>query len=55
MIHRGVKVICANGDDLTVTDDPMRTAMRQFAGVFSQLEKARLVAKLAVRTGEEAC
>ena len=47
MVQRGVKVICANGDDLTVTDHPMRTAMRQFAGVFSQLEKARLVAKLA--------
>jgi DNA invertase Pin-like site-specific DNA recombinase len=46
MIQRGVKVICANGDDLTVTDDPMRKAMRQIAGAFSELEKSRLVAKL---------
>jgi DNA invertase Pin-like site-specific DNA recombinase len=30
----------------TVTDDPMKVAMRQIAGTFAQLEKARLVAKL---------
>jgi len=34
------------GDDLTVTDDHMKVAMRQIAGTFAQLEKARLVAKL---------
>ena len=39
-------VITANGDDLTETDDHMKVAMRQIAGAFSQLEKARLVAKL---------
>lgn len=36
----------ATGDDLTSTNDPMKVAMRQIAGAFSQLEKARLVAKL---------
>jgi DNA invertase Pin-like site-specific DNA recombinase len=42
----GMRVLAANGDDLTETDDPMKVAMRQIAGAFSQLEKARLVAKL---------
>jgi DNA invertase Pin-like site-specific DNA recombinase len=42
----GMRVITANGDDLTETDDHMKVAMRQIAGAFSQLEKARLVAKL---------
>ncbi|MBS0242153.1 MAG: recombinase family protein [Proteobacteria bacterium] len=46
MIGRGVKVITANGDDQTITDDPMRKAMRQIAGAFSELEKSRLVGKL---------
>jgi DNA invertase Pin-like site-specific DNA recombinase len=32
--------------DLTVTDDHLKVAMRQIAGVFAQLEKARLVSKL---------
>jgi hypothetical protein len=41
-----MRVITANGDDLTETDDHMKVAMRQIAGAFSQLEKARLVAKL---------
>ena len=41
-----MKVIAANGDDLTETEDEMKIAMRQIAGVFSQLEKARLVKKL---------
>ena len=43
---RGVRVLASNGDDLTATDDPMKVAMRQIAGAFAQLEKARLVAKL---------
>jgi DNA invertase Pin-like site-specific DNA recombinase len=42
----GMRIVTANGDDLTETDDPMKVAMRQIAGSFSQLEKARLVAKL---------
>jgi DNA invertase Pin-like site-specific DNA recombinase len=42
----GMRVLAANGDDLTETTDPMKVAMRQIAGAFSQLEKARLVAKL---------
>jgi DNA invertase Pin-like site-specific DNA recombinase len=46
MIGREVKVIAANGDNLTETTDPMRIAMRQIAGAFMQLEKTRLVDKL---------
>jgi DNA invertase Pin-like site-specific DNA recombinase len=46
LIKRGMHVITASGDDLSVTDDPMKVAMRQIAGTFAQLEKARLVAKL---------
>ena len=42
----GVRVLTSRGDDLTDSDDEMR-AMRQIAGVFSQLEKTRLVKKLA--------
>jgi DNA invertase Pin-like site-specific DNA recombinase len=48
LIKLGVRVLTATGDDLTDTDDPMKVAMRQIAGAFSQLEKARLVAKLRV-------
>ena len=46
LIKLGMKVLTANGDDLTVTDDHMKVAMRQIAGAFAQLEKARLVVKL---------
>jgi DNA invertase Pin-like site-specific DNA recombinase len=46
MIARKVRVLTTSGDDLTVTDDPFKIAMRQIAGTFAQLEKARLVGKL---------
>jgi len=46
LIERGVRVLTSSGDDLTNTDDPFKVAMRQIAGAFAQLEKARLVAKL---------
>lgn len=46
LIKRGVKVYASNGDELTATDDPMKKAMRQIAGTFAELEKARLVSKL---------
>jgi DNA invertase Pin-like site-specific DNA recombinase len=46
LISRGVRVLTANGDDLTDTSDPSRVMMRQIAGAFHQYEKARLVAKL---------
>lgn len=46
LIKLGMRVLTANGDDLTETDDHMKVAMRQIAGAFAQLEKARLVAKL---------
>jgi hypothetical protein len=39
----------ASGDDLTETDDPFEVAMRQIAGVFAQLGKARLVYRVARR------
>src|SRR5215469_6342771 len=46
LIARQVKVFAANGDELTETEDEMRKAMRQIAGVFAELEKTRLVKKL---------
>src|SRR4029079_14474124 len=46
LIARGVRVLTANGDDLTDSSDPSRVMMRQIAGAFLQYEKARLVAKL---------
>jgi DNA invertase Pin-like site-specific DNA recombinase len=46
LINRGVRVLTANGDDLTDSSDPSRVMMRQIAGAFHQYEKARLVAKL---------
>jgi DNA invertase Pin-like site-specific DNA recombinase len=46
LIKRGVRVLTANGDDLTDSSDPSRTMMRQIAGSFAEYEKARLVAKL---------
>jgi DNA invertase Pin-like site-specific DNA recombinase len=46
LIKLGIRVLTVTGDDLTSTNDPMKVAMRQIAGAFSQLEKARLVAKL---------
>jgi DNA invertase Pin-like site-specific DNA recombinase len=46
LIERGVRVLTASGDDLTASEDPFKVAMRQIAGVFAQLEKARLVGKL---------
>lgn len=47
LVSLGVRVLTASGDDLTDSDDEFRVAMRQIMGVFSQLEKARLVKKLA--------
>lgn len=46
LIKREVRVLTANGDDLTDTSDPSRVMMRQIAGSFHEYEKARLVAKL---------
>ena len=46
LIKRGVRVLTANGDDLTDSSDPSRKMMRQIAGAFDEYEKARLVAKL---------
>jgi DNA invertase Pin-like site-specific DNA recombinase len=46
LVERGVRVVTASGDDLTATDDHFKVAMRQIAGAFAQLEKARLVSKL---------
>ena len=50
LVGLGVRVLTAGGDDLTDSDDEFRVVMRQIMGVFSQLEKTRLVKKLkAVR------
>jgi DNA invertase Pin-like site-specific DNA recombinase len=46
MQQRGVRVVAANGDDLTNNSDPARVVMRQVAGAFVQYEKARLNGKL---------
>ena len=46
LIKRGMRVLTANGDDLTDSSDPSRKMMRQIAGAFHEYEKARLVAKL---------
>lgn len=46
LVSLGVRVLTSRGDDLTESDDEMRISMRQLAGVFSQLEKTRLVKKL---------
>jgi DNA invertase Pin-like site-specific DNA recombinase len=46
LITRGVRVLTANGDDLTDSSDPSPKMMRQIAGAFHEYEKARLVAKL---------
>jgi DNA invertase Pin-like site-specific DNA recombinase len=46
LIKRGVRVLTANGDDLTDSSDPSRKMMRQIAGSFAEYEKARRVAKL---------
>src|SRR6516164_1253989 len=40
LIKLGVRVLTANGDDMTETDDHMKVAMRQIAGTFAQLEGA---------------
>src|SRR3954469_841738 len=46
LIKRGVRVLTANGDDLTDDSDPSRKMMRQIAGAFAEYEKAHLIAKL---------
>jgi DNA invertase Pin-like site-specific DNA recombinase len=46
MQKRGVRVVTASGVDLTSSEDPDRTMMRQVAGAFAEYEKARLVGKL---------
>jgi DNA invertase Pin-like site-specific DNA recombinase len=35
LVSRNVRVLTANGDDLTNTDDPFKAAMRQMAGAFA--------------------
>lgn len=46
LISRSVRLLTANGDDLTASEDPSRKMMRQIAGAFAEYEKARLVSKL---------
>ena len=47
LIERGVTLYTATGENLTNTDDEMKVAFRQIAMAFAQLEKTRLVKKLA--------
>jgi len=47
LTQRAVRLLTANGDDLTDTRDPSRKMMRQVAGAFAEYEKTRLVEKLA--------
>ena len=46
--HRGAQVFCADSGEVLPDDqeDPMRTAMRQMAGVFSQLDRAMIAKRL---------
>jgi len=44
---RGVRLLASNGDDLTDNTDEMTEGMLTIAAVFSQIEKKRLVRKLA--------
>lgn len=46
LVQLGVRVLTSHGDDLTDSDDEFRVAMRQVMGIFSQLERTRLVKKL---------
>jgi DNA invertase Pin-like site-specific DNA recombinase len=47
LTQRGVRLLTANGDDLTDTTDPSRKMMCQVASAFAEHEKTRLVEKLA--------
>ncbi len=46
LINRDVRVLTADGTDMTDTSDPSRIMMRQIAASFAQYEKARLASKL---------
>jgi DNA invertase Pin-like site-specific DNA recombinase len=43
LVSRGVKIITANGDDLTDTSDPSRVMMRQIAGAFANMRRPALL------------
>lgn len=46
--QRGGRVFCADSGEILAddADDPMRTALRQMAGVFAQLDRAMIVKRL---------
>jgi DNA invertase Pin-like site-specific DNA recombinase len=48
LIERNVRVITSTGDELTDDRDEMKVFIRQIAAAFAQLERTRLVSKLAV-------
>lgn len=54
--HLGGRAFTADGGEITADDpdDPMRTAMRQMAGVFAQLDRAMLVKRLRNGRAEKA-
>ena len=47
-----MRVLTAAGDVLTDSDDEFRVAMREIMGVFSQLEKTRLVMHVFYMNGK---
>ena len=55
LIKRGVRLLTANGDDLTDSSDPSRKMMRQIAGSFAEYEKTRLVQKAQGGAGSKTC
>ena len=54
LIKRGMRVLTANGDDLTDSSDPSRKMMRQIAGSFHEYEKARVAKLKAARDRKRA-
>jgi hypothetical protein len=46
LIQRDVRVLTANGDDLTDSTDPSRKMMRQIAGAFHEVDRPLAAAVL---------
>jgi hypothetical protein len=46
LVNRGVRVLTANGDDLSIEDDELKVALRRIVGAIVELEKTRIVKKL---------
>ncbi len=55
LIQRGVRVLTANGDDLTDSSDPSRKMMRQIAGAFARVRKGAARGEAQGRARSQAC